>query len=478
MTDTAYLEGLLAPVPDEIDAVDLPIRGTLPPELTGRYFRNGPNPLPGQDPGHWFAGAGMVHGVRLRDGRAEWYRNRWVRTASLAGRPFVSERGVDLAAVPANTSVIRHADRILALVEAGLPYELTPELDTVGPVDFGGRLKTAFTAHPKLDPATGDLHVFGYGALPPYLTYHRLTAAGELVDTRVIDVPGPTMLHDFAITEHHAIWLDLPVVFDVNLLGRGMPYQWSDGYGARLGVMPLGGGPVRWVEIDPCYVFHVGNAAEDAAGNVVLDAVRYTPGSFLAAWSGIGGATAGSEAAHAGGGTAQPAGRGSGRAGGAAGQAPGGAGRARGDAGRAAGGVVASDAAIGASLYRWVIDPVAGTVSEQQLDDRRVEFPTINDALVGRPSRYRYTVGDTEIVKYDTVSGAAIALDVAGRPGEAEFVPAVDGAGEDEGWLLSIVSTPGGSELRCLDAHDLTEVGAVLLPRRVPAGFHGAWLPD
>ncbi|BCJ27292.1 carotenoid oxygenase family protein [Actinocatenispora sera] len=453
MTDTAYLEGLLAPVPDEIDAVDLPIRGTLPPELTGRYFRNGPNPLPGQDPGHWFAGAGMVHGVRLRNGRAEWYRNRWVRTASLAGKPFVSERGLDRTAVPANTSVVRHADKILALVESGFPYELTPELDTVGPVDFGGRLTTAFTAHPKLDPATGDLHVFGYGALPPYLTYHRLTAAGDLLDTRVIDVPGPTMMHDFAITEHHAVWLDLPVVFDMSLVGRGMPYQWSDGYGARLGVMPLGGGPVRWIEIDPCYVFHVGNAHEDAAGHVVLDAVRYTPGSFLAQWSGIGGTTAGTEAAHAGGGSPS-------------------------EASRAAGGVVASDAAAGASLHRWTIDPAAGTVSEQQLDDRSVEFPTINDELVGRPSRYRYTVGGGEIVKYDTVSGAASAIEVAGRPGEAEFVRAADGASEDEGWLLSIVSTLNGSELRCLDAHDLTEVGAVLLPRRVPAGFHGCWLPD
>src|SRR3954453_21948255 len=105
-TTPRYLTGHYAPVADEIDAVDLPVTGALPPELTGRYFRNGPNPLPGQDPGHWFTGAGMLHGVRLRDGRAEWYRNRWVRTRELDGAPFVGPDGVDLTATPANTSVI------------------------------------------------------------------------------------------------------------------------------------------------------------------------------------------------------------------------------------------------------------------------------------------------------------------------------------------------------------------------------------
>lgn len=426
----AYLEGLLAPVPDEIDALDLPVaRGALPPELTGRYFRNGPNPLPGQDPKHWFAGHGMIHGVRLRDGRAEWYRNRWTRTRALDGAPFLGPNGIDRTAVTANTHVVRHADRILALVENGLPYELTPELDTVGPVDFGGRLRTAMTAHPKHDPATGELHFFGYGAMPPYLTYHRLSAAGELVETREVTVPGPTMMHDFTITERHVVWLDLPVVFDANRLGRGMPYQWNDAYGARIGVMPRSGGDVRWFDVDPCYVFHVGNASEDTDGRVVLDAVRYTPGSFLATWHGIGGA-----------------------------DTPG-------------------DAASGATLHRWVLDPQSGKVDERPLDDRRVEFPTMNEDLLGHPSRYRYAAGGDAIVKYDTKTGAALTLP-ATSPGEAVFVPAAGGTAEDDGWLLSIAGDLAGSELLCVDARDLTEVAAVTLPRRVPAGFHGNWFAD
>ncbi|MGV9775523.1 carotenoid oxygenase family protein [Streptosporangium sp. NPDC003464] len=428
----AYLTGDLAPVPDEIGAVDLPVTGTLPAELTGRYFRNGPNPLPGQDPGHWFAGHGMIHGLRLRDGRAEWYRNRWVRTRAFTDdAPFAGPDGLDLTAVRANTHIVRHADRILALVENGLPYEMTPELETVGPCDFGGRLTTAMTAHPKRDPVTGELHLFGYGFFAPYLTYHRLSAAGALVESRVVDVPGPTMIHDFAITENHVVWLDLPVVFDLETLGRGMPFRWDDSYGARIGVMDRAG-RVTWFDVDPCYIFHVGNAHEDASGRVVLEAVRYTREAFTSAWSRIGD-------------SANP--------------------------------VAQTD---GAVVHRWVLDPARGTVREEQLDDRAVEFPTFNEDRLGRASRFLYAVTDGAVVKYDTETGAGLGRELGGRPGEAVFVPAAGAAAEDDGWLLSIVTDHAGdgSELLVLDAAGLDSVASVRLPRRVPAGFHGSWLPD
>jgi carotenoid cleavage dioxygenase-like enzyme len=429
MTTPTYLDGLLAPVDDEIDAVDLQVTGTLPAELNGRYFRNGPNPLPGQDPGHWFAGEGMLHGVRLRDGRAEWYRNRWVRTDHLAGKQFISDAGLDLKAVTANTNVIQHAGRIFALVENGFPYEMTPELGTVGPCDFQHRLTTAMTAHPKEDPATGDLHFFGYGAFAPFLTYHRLDKAGELVESRPIDVPGPTMMHDFAITEHHVVWLDLPMVFDVELLGKGMPYRWDDAYGARLGVMAKAGGDVQWFDVDPCYVFHVGNAHEDN-GRIVLDAVRYSRERINAVWNRIGGSA--SPASQTG----------------------------------------------GTTLHRWTLDPRTGAVHEEQRDDRDVEFPSMNENLLGRPSQYLYTVTDNEIVKYDSTTSQV--LDVGKAPSEAEFVAARDARSEDDGWLMSIVTDHAGegSELLILDARGLEFVASVRLPRRVPAGFHGNWLAD
>ncbi len=207
----------------------------------------------------------MLHGVRLRGGRAEWYRNRWVRTAALAGRPFLTDTGVDRTAVVANTHVVEHAGRLLALVESGFPYEVDGELGTIGPCDFDGRLTTAMTAHPKTDPVTGEMHFFGYSPFPPYLTYHRLSAAGELVVSRPVEVPGPTMMHDFAITEHHVVWLDLPMTFSAERLGRSMPFAWDESYGARLGVMRFDdpASRVQWFEVDPCYVFHVGTAHED-----------------------------------------------------------------------------------------------------------------------------------------------------------------------------------------------------------------------
>jgi carotenoid cleavage dioxygenase-like enzyme len=385
VTVPAYLEGLLAPVSDEIDAVNLPVTGRIPAELAGRYFRNGPNPLPGQDPGHWFAGDGMLHGIRIRDGKAGWYRNRWVKTTRLQGAQHRSEKGVDRAAVTANTSVIRHGGKIFALVENGFPYEITPELDTVGPCDFGGRLTSAMTAHPKEDPVTGELHLFGYDVFPPFITYHRLTREGELVETRTIDVPGPTMVHDFAITENHVIWLDLPAVFDLQLVGQGLPFRWDDGYGARLGVMPKTGGDVQWFDIDPCYVFHVGNAHEDN-GRIVLDAVRYSRQRFTDIWN--------------------------------------------------------------------------------QVSDR--------------PSQFLYAVSDNAIVKYDTVTGGSQARELGKAPGEADFVAKQDAKSEDDGWLMSIVTEHdcSGSELLIADAVSLETVASVRLPRRVPAGFHGNWLPD
>jgi carotenoid cleavage dioxygenase len=167
--ENPYLTDNFGPVEVETTAVDLPVTGTLPAHLDGRYLRNGPNPVSPVDPGshHWFLGTGMVHGVRLRDGRAEWYRNRYVRSAAVAralgetsragARPHV---GWDF---PANTNVVVQGGRTFAIVEAGArPYELTDELETLGACDFDGTLPGGYAAHPKRDPATGELHAVSY----------------------------------------------------------------------------------------------------------------------------------------------------------------------------------------------------------------------------------------------------------------------------------------------------------------------------
>jgi carotenoid cleavage dioxygenase len=432
-----HLQGNYAPVKDEITATDLPVRGSIPPALRGRYVRNGPNPRTGSS-SHWFMGDGMLHGVELGDGAARWYRNRYVRTrAFLEDAPtFTAEGTRDLTVGLANTHVVAHAGKIFALVETSLPTEVTRELETRGCFDFGGRLTTPMTAHPKTCPLTGELHFFGYSFAPPHLTYHCANASGALQRSVEVPVPGPTMIHDFAITEHHVVFMDLPVVFDLELALAGtMPYRWSDEYGARVGLLPRGSGEaaVRWFEIAPCYVFHVLNAFEHD-GEVAVDVARY-PELWRAGSPGFS----------------------------------------------------------RAALYRWRIGVRRGRVREDRLDDRAIEFPRCDERRTGLRHRYGYAVHTedgadtgrgTALVKYDRQTGGAAVHDFgAGRvPGEGVFVPAGPAAGEDEGWVLTYVydAARDASDLVILDAAGFAgrPAATIPLPARVPFGFHGSWIPD
>ncbi|HUH70137.1 MAG TPA: carotenoid oxygenase family protein [Mycobacterium sp.] len=448
-----FRTGNYAPVSDELTAFDLPVDGTIPPELNGWYLRNGPNPR--RATAHWFTGDGMIHGVRLENGRAAWYRNRWVRTDSFDHpAPLYNPDGSrNLRGGVANTHVVRHAGKTLALLESSLPYEITTELETLGVYDFGGQLVDSMTAHPKICPTTGELHFFGYGSLTrPHVTYHRADVSGKLTINRGVDVPALTMMHDFALTAEHVIFMDLPIVFKPELAMKGrsdMPYRWDDNYGARLGVLRRDDpyGPIRWFDIDPCYVFHVANAYDakgDHGNSIALDAVRY-PELWRdnAQW-------------HT-------------------------------NNGFGAEGV----------MWRWTIDLAHGTVHEHQLDDRGAEFPRIDDRRVGLPARYAVTVGSQDgvapvprggsLVRYDLDRGTAEehlfdSDGTPGAPGEAVFVPAGPGADELAGWYLSYVYDPvrNGSDLVIIDASSFTgkPVAHVHLPQRVPHGFHGNWITD
>ena len=426
-----YLRDNFAPVVDEITEDHLKVIGSIPPALNGRFLRNGPNPRSGWSD-HWFLGNGMVHGVELQDGRANWYRNRYVKTPYYYdpdAEPLELLLRPDKSA--ANTHVIHHAGRILALEEGHLPWQLSPELDTIGPWDFDGKLNTAMTAHPKVCAGTGELLFFAYGMSPPYLTYHRVSASGELVQSEQITVPGGTMMHDFNITRNHVVWMDLPAVWDMTAAGDGgLPVKWDERYGARLGVMPRNGGDadVTWYEIDPCYVFHPLNAYEEG-DTIVIDVCRKDN-------------------------------------------------------------VMAGSVETPALLTRWVIDRTAGTVSETQIDDRSIEFPRVCDTRVGLKHRYGYAAGlagsvpyGERYIKYDLAGDSASVVELGvGREGsEAVFVQDPAGTREDDGWLLAYVydQSSDRSELLILDAGSMSEepVARVMLPVRVPMGFHGSWVP-
>jgi carotenoid cleavage dioxygenase len=475
-----YLEGNFAPVHTEHTAVDLAVTGTVPEHLNGRYVRNGPNPVAEVDPAayHWFTGDGMVHGVRLQGGRAQWYRNRWVRTPRLAAALGEPPRPQDrhrtgMLGLGANTNVISHAGRTLALVEGGVAcWELTDELDTLAPCDFDGTLPGGYTAHPQRDPDTGELHAvsyfFGRGNTVQYSVIGTDGRARRTVD---IEVGGSPMMHNFSLTDQHVIFYDLPVTFDPvqgaeitvprwmrtpaqlvlsALIGRvrvpdpisaavgrtlrgnaNLPYRWDPHYPARVGVMPRAGGTddVRWFNVEPCYVYHPLNAY-DEDDTVVLDVVRH-PKMFVRELHGP-------------------------------------------DEGPA-------------TLDRWTIDLADGKLREARLDDHPQEFPRIDERLLGRHYRYGYAVsfegkaGDA-VIKHDLIRNTTTAqsLGARHRADEFVFIPHPGSTAEDDGVLMGFVynSDTDRSELTLLDAATLDTVATVHLPARVPHGFHGNWLPD
>ena len=410
---------------------DLNVIGHIPDSLQGTLLRNGANPQSGES-AHWFLGNGMLHGVRIEAGQAKWYRNRYVKTPLyLKPDGDVMDGLGDMTMSAANTNVIHHAGKIMALEEGHWPFVVSNELETVGPNNYGGKLEGAMTAHPKLCPETGELLAFSYGMTPPYLTYLRASASGELLQTEQIEVPGATMIHDFNVTRNFVIFMDLPAVWNFEgMATTGLPILWDESYGARLGVMPRNGGnaDVVWYEIDPCYVFHPLNAYENG-DKIVIDVCRMDdtmkPGS-----------------------SAPP------------------------------------------MLYRWTIDQASGRVTETQLDDRVVDFPRVADAVVGLKHQFGYCAAfagsapyGEGLIKYDLEAGTSEYRHLdGGQASEAVFVKDPAASGEDGGFLLSYVYQPeiDQSEVLILNAQDMLgePVARIQIPARVPAGFHGNWIGD
>ncbi len=443
----SYVEGNFAPVTEEVSAVDLEVTGTLPAELTGRYLRIGPNPRGPLDPAdhHWFLGEGMVHGVRLRDGRAEWYRNR--RVLADGHSP--------------NTNVVAHAGRLLALVEAGgVPVSLTHDLAEMAVWDCDGTLAGGYAAHPKVDRATGEMHAVCHTPMCDVVRHVVLDARGSLVHTAEVPLPGRPMVHDIALTASQVVLLDLPVTLSLETLQRmpgatpysvdRFPYRWDPEHAPRVGLLPRRGSAheVRWFDASSCYVFHVLGGYDRPDGSVVVDVVRYD--------------TVFRDELRA------PA------------DSP-------------------------PALARWTIHPDGATVGEEVITDRSVEFPRTDPALVGRPHRYGWFSGFGQrglvlsddvtrsrvegfetgpLVKVDTLNGETTVHDLGpGRVSmEPAFVPRPGAVAEDDGWILSVVhdATLDRSELVVLDAGDLAAapVARVHLPQRVPLGFHGNWVDD
>ena len=441
-----YLAGNYAPVTEEVTATDLAVIGELPKELNGRYLRNGPNPMTEVDPSthHWFLGDGMVHGIRLREGRAEWYRNRYVGSTSVTarrGQPDIPGRNWNNSGGGPNTNVGAFAGTTWAMVEAGgCPVELTYELETVGRNDFYGTLPGAFTAHPKVDPATGEMHamVYAWAEWMDHIQYVRVGKDGRVNRTVDIPLPGMSMVHDMSLTERYVVVYDQPVLIDFDLLmaGRAFPFSWKGDYGNRVGLMPREGtaADIVWVDVPVGYVFHPLNAYDTPDGKVVLDVCFY---DVMMCDDLLG-----------------PFGDSTGR------------------------------------LVRWEVDPRTRSVSVTTIDETPNEFPRHRGALTGKPYRYGYCAQPDPdamywpTLKHDLHTGKREVFDHGpGRAaGEPVFVARPGSTDEDDGWLVTFVhdGNTDSAEFAVLDARDFGRgyVAQVKLPQRIPFGFHGNWCPD
>ncbi len=232
-----FLEDNFAPVDQEITTDRLKVIGELPADLSGMFVRNGNPQWSPIGNYHWFDGDGMLHGVRIHNGQAS-YRNRYVQTrgwkiehaegkaiwSGLLEPPQIDNPYEPFKNV-ANTALVWHAGQLLALWEGGVPHLIQiPELDTIGEHTYNNQLTSAFTAHPKVDPVTGEMMFFGYSPLkPPYLQYGVVSPEGELLQIVPIDLPIGVMMHDFAITENYTIFMDLPFTFSMERAQRGEP---------------------------------------------------------------------------------------------------------------------------------------------------------------------------------------------------------------------------------------------------------------
>ncbi len=450
-----YLVGPYAPTPEEVALDCTPIVGAVPTDLRGAYVRNGPNPqFAPRGRYHWFDGDGMLHAAWFEGGRAR-YANRYVRTAAFereaaAGRALWSGIMEPLRDNPrdmpykdaANTDVCFHDGALIATYYVGgTPMRVHPR--TLAPLGGGvAGAPARFSAHAKVDPATGELFCFDFGPRPPFLRYAVVGPGGRDPHTVPLEVGGPRLPHDMCFTKKHALLMDLPIHFDLEQMEKG---RWRTTFRrdvpARFAILPRRGTAVRWFEAEPCYVYHAANAWDDGDAVVMVGCRVDDPLP----------APDPADGPHA---------------------------------------IAMANLRVRARLWRWRFDLATGRTEERCLDDRNTEFPAIAGGFRGQRTRFAYnvtlattrTLGFDGLVKYDTDTGHAEHLPLGpGRFGsEMAFAPREGATAEDDGYLVTFVrdEAEGRSELWILDARQLTAgpIARLHVPARVPLGFHATWV--
>lgn len=447
--------------------VELHVTGSLPPELRGTLFRNGPArwEAGGFRAAHLFDGDGMVARFAIDGGRVR-FSSRYVRTPKFLAEEAGHGRNIRglytesrqwrrnvgrYPADPANTHIVSHGGRLLALSDVGRPWEIDAEdLSTIGRCTFHGRLPrlTRFSPHPKIDARTGDLYNFGLDLnprwapkLPAALRCYRVDPSGRLHHEAVVPLDHVLIQHDFAITEHYLVFALAPITVDpvqaaLALLGIGGTTGDSANYrpeqGMKIVLVPRGGGKQRVIECDPFVYVHVNNAYEDG-NDVVLDVVRHPSFDLLS-----------TEIKNFRGGLPR------------------------------------------AGWPARLRITQSGRVAVEDLDVESVEFPMHDERLTGRNYRHSYFAhfdpdDDAAIVKVDLKTGKQRSHTFGNGEfaGEPVFVPRSRRAAEDDGWLLTVtyLAEEHRTALVVLDATDPERepVAVARIDGHFFPGFHGSF---
>jgi carotenoid cleavage dioxygenase-like enzyme len=467
-TENPYLKGAWRPTYNEWNAAfangDAAVIGTIPDDIDGVYVRSGENQI--NEPigrYHPFDGDGLIHSISFRNGRAS-YRSRFVRTKGFqaereAGRslwaglmepPQKSLRpgwgAQEWLKDSSSTDVVIHAGKILStFYQCGEGYRLDPftmeQFGTEGWVPLDG-----ISAHCKTDEATGELLFFNYSKHAPYMHYGVVGADNRLKHYVPIPLPGPRLPHDMAFTPHYSILNDMPLYWVPELLEKGVhAVQFYPDQQTRFAIIPRFGQPedIRWFEAEPTYTLHWLNAWEEG-DEIVLDGYfqeEPMPKSYPDAPKGLERMMA-----------------------------------------------YLDQQLLKPKLHRWRFNLKTGATVEERLDDRILEFGTINQKFAGQKYRYAYSAVPEPgwflfrgLVKHDLETGTSQSVEFGeGRFGsEAPFAPRIGAVDEDDGYVVSFVADVNNDISECvlIDAKDFAAgpVCRIILPERICSGTHSTW---
>ena len=457
-----YVSKGFEPIRMEGDYANLIVEGEIPADLNGSFYRIGPNPqFAPRGNYNPLNGDGMVHAFHLRNGLVS-YRNRWVRTQqwnleraagrSLFGSPGnpaesdSSVAGMNTDGV-ANTHIVWHANRLLALEEGHGPIELDPSsLETIGPWSFNARLPRNMTAHPKIDPESGEMLFFANfptGRLTSDLAFYVANADGILIRSQIITGPFPALVHDFVVTNDFVIFAICPVTLSIKRAMKGAPLiAWEPEKGTHVAVMPRAGNAedVRWFTGAPCMVWHLMNAFNDG-DEIVVDVCQQEVPVFPFA---DGSPTDPNQAKQ--------------------------------------------------YLTRWRFDWASSSeFATERLSDVVCEYPRFDERRAGLSYRHGYVACEggagTEdffhraIGHFDHSTGQMRVYSAGPRCAVAEpvFVARQGSSREGEGYLLTNIfdEQRNASHLAIFDAEQIEHgpIARALLDHRVPVGFHATWRP-